>query len=79
MVSHNDLALALRKEGAVMPGITRMQAENAIKEVADFMNEYSLGLFDSEQKYVPFMVAQGDAKALLRHLKDLLDSKSKRV
>jgi hypothetical protein len=75
-VSHNDLDVTLSKEENSMPKITRGQLDAGIKEMADFMNEFSLELFGSNQKYVPFLVPRGDANALLQSLRIGLEKKN---
>jgi hypothetical protein len=68
-VSHNDLSTALGSESDALPGITRSQAEAAVREIAGFMNEFSIAMLDASQAYVPFMVAHGDGNALMVYLK----------
>jgi len=68
-VSHNDLSTALGSESDSLPGITRVHAESAIREIVGFMNEFSITMLGTSQSYVPFMVAHGDGNALMQHLK----------
>ncbi len=69
ILSHNDFAIALQRESCDLPGITREEAEAAIHEIADFMNEFSIKKLIGEQVYKPFMFAQGDGNALMQFLK----------
>lgn len=68
-VSHNDLSIALEKEGT-LPHIMRGEAQIVVREIAEFMNEFSLAILDSSQAYVPFLAAHGDGVALMRYLKE---------
>jgi hypothetical protein len=68
-VSHNDLSTSIGKDSDSLPRITRGQAEAAIKEVDEFMNEFSINALDTKQVYRPFMAGYGDGNALLRALK----------
>jgi hypothetical protein len=75
-LSHNDLQVALQRESSTLPGITRQQAEDAIREVAEFMNEYSLHILNGQQAYRPFMIAHGDGTALMQFLKRATESRN---
>jgi hypothetical protein len=68
-LSHNDLLVALGKTPNTFPGITRAQAEAAIKDITDLFNEFSLKVFDSTQAYEPFFIGYGDGNALMQALK----------
>ena len=76
MLSHNDFTIALQGEGRDLPGITRKQAENAISEITDFINEFSISKSIGEQVYKPFMFAHGDGNALMKFLKRGVESKN---
>jgi hypothetical protein len=67
-VSHNDLSNTLDK-GNSLPHIMRGQAQTLVKEMADFMNELSMAIYDKSQSYMPFLVANGDGNALMQYLK----------
>ncbi len=49
ILSHNDFAIALQRDSRDLPGITRKEAEAAIREIADFMNEFSINKLIGEQ------------------------------
>jgi hypothetical protein len=67
-VSHNDLSITLEK-GNPLPHIMRGEAQRVVREIADFMNEFSLAILGQSQAYMPFLVADGDGSALMRYLK----------
>ena len=76
MLSHNDFTIALQGESRDLPGVTRKQAEAAISEITDFINEFSISKSIGEQIYKPFMIAHGDGNALLRFLKRGVESEN---
>jgi hypothetical protein len=47
----------------------RGQAKAVVKEMADFMDELSIAIYDRSQSYIPFLVANGDGNALMQFLK----------
>jgi hypothetical protein len=75
-LSHNDFTIALQKEARDLPGITRKEAESAICEVDDFMNEFSISKLIGEQDYKPFMFTHGDGSALMQFLERGVESEN---
>jgi hypothetical protein len=69
IVAHKDLLIALNKGADIVPGITRQEIEAAIKDITDFINEFSVNVFGTEQIYKPFLTGYGDGEALLQLLK----------
>ena len=76
MLSHNDFTIALQGKSRDLPGITRKQAEAAIREITDFINEFSISKSIGEQVYKPFMFAHGDGNALMKFLKRGVESEN---
>lgn len=76
MLSHNDFAIALQGESRDLPGITRKQVETAIREITEFINEFSISKSFGEQVYKPFMFAHGDGNALMKFLKRGVESEN---
>ena len=68
-VAHNDLLTALGKDRDILPGITRGQAEAAIKDITELMNEFSENTMDTTLVYKPFLIGYGDGNALMQTLK----------
>lgn len=74
IVAHNDLLLSLGKGVNKLPKITILEAEAAIKDITDFMNEFSENVLDTTVVYEPFLTGFGDGNALLQALKRKNDS-----
>jgi AbiU2 len=68
-VAHNDLLLSFSKGVNKLPEITILEAEAAIKDIADFMNEFSENVLDTTAVYEPFYTSYGDRIALIQALK----------
>ena len=64
-VSHNDLSITLER-GNTLPHIMRGQAQVVVRNVAEFMNEFSLTILGGSQSYMPFLTAHGDGTALMQ-------------
>jgi hypothetical protein len=69
IVAHNDLLLSLGKGVNKLPEIAKLEAEAAIKDIADFMNEFSENVLDTTAVYKPFLTGYGDGNALIQALK----------
>lgn len=75
-IAHNDLLITLEQGTEILPGITREYTKNLIDEIVDFINEFSISVMDTTQRYTPFLIHNSDGNELMRILKIAIESKN---